>query len=115
MPFQTWNADLAAAAQEWADRCNYGHRPNGNGQTDSLYGTIPGYAGVYVGENLAATTATLTEATFDAVVLALATAWYNEIDYWTYGTFQGTDTCTDVCGHYTQVSKFTEKEQCVYV
>ncbi len=106
MPIQTWSADLAAAAQEWADRCNYGHRPNGNGQTDSLYGTIPGYAGIFLGENLAASTATLTEANFDPRMLYLASQWYNEINDWTYGTFQGTDVCTDVCGHYTQVSKF---------
>jgi pathogenesis-related protein 1 len=85
----TWDADLAAIAQAWAERCVDEQAPIGlidhnPGRSD----TYPGY----VGENIYGSGGPARGT--DAVALWIA----EEADY-----DYPTNTCRSVCGHYTQV------------
>jgi pathogenesis-related protein 1 len=100
LPSLTWDSEIAALAQEWADvlaeDCAFEHsmRP-GLGENLAKFGTS------------ASSGPTATGA--DAVDL-----WYSEIECYAYGTFgipgrEGTQMCTSECdeyggcGHYTQL------------
>jgi pathogenesis-related protein 1 len=74
IPPLAWSSDVAGVAQAWADGCKFQHS-----------------GGVY-GENLYATTGS---ATPEAVVAS----WVSEDADYVYAT----NTCSAVCGHYTQV------------
>lgn len=74
IPPLAWSAEVASAAQSHASKCQFEH------------------SGGPYGENLFATTGV---ATPDAVV----TAWTDEAQSYDYAT----NSCSDVCGHYTQV------------
>jgi len=76
MPSLVWSSSLATTAQNWANQCQWQHS-----------GT-PG-----LGENLAAT------AGFQYTPEALVKAWTSEIADYNYAN----NTCSGVCGHYTQV------------
>ena len=78
---QSWNADLAAKAQELANTCHFDH---------ALTENVGSYG--KVGQNLWGGT---TDVDADSIV----TAWYNEIYDYDYTT----GACSAVCGHYTQV------------
>lgn len=77
LPSLTWSATLAASAQAWADKCQWGHS---------------GQAGV--GENLFAGTASYT-------AQQVVQKWADEVADYSYQT----NSCNPgkVCGHYTQV------------
>lgn len=76
-----WDDELAAVAQAWADNCEWGHN---DGRSESYPG--------YVGENIYGTSGTPTGA-------AVTEAWASEEQYYDYDS----NSCSDVCGHYTQV------------
>ena len=85
---QQWNDELVNVAQTYAEGCEFEHNPNRVAQQGTF---------ASVGENLG-TRSSLT-AIANADLQQLMTAWDNEkSDY----NFQ-TNSCTAVCGHYTQV------------
>ena len=74
IPPLTWSGDVAATAQAWANNCMFMHS-----------------GGTY-GENIYASTGTSSP---EDVV----TSWVSEVSSYDYDT----NSCSDVCGHYTQV------------
>jgi hypothetical protein len=74
IPPLAWSGEVAAVAQAYAENCMFAH------------------SGGQYGENIYAGTA---QATPDAVV----TSWASEVSNYTYAS----NSCSDVCGHYTQV------------
>lgn len=77
----TWDDDLEAVAQAWANNCEWGHNA---GRSDNYPG--------YVGENIYGSSGTPSGASVTA-------SWASEEADYDYAT----NTCTDVCGHYTQI------------
>lgn len=76
LPVVRWDATVAAAAQAWADQCNFSHSAAGYGQ--NLYASAgSGYP------------------TPQAVV----GSWVGEAANYDYAS----NACSGVCGHYTQV------------
>ncbi|XP_067416021.1 glioma pathogenesis-related protein 1-like [Emydura macquarii macquarii] len=87
MRHMSWDPDLAKTARAWAKTCQFKH---------NIYLKIPGKAHPIftpVGENI------WTGSLQIFSVTAALTYWYNEFKDYTYST----NTCTYVCGHYTQV------------
>ncbi len=86
----SWNDNLAAVAQTWADNCSFEHNPNRTTQYNGLSGESTS-----VGENLFVTSSSSTDA-YEAV-----DAWAAEAADYDYGS----NTCATgkVCGHYTQI------------
>ncbi|KAL5509026.1 hypothetical protein EMCRGX_G004307 [Ephydatia muelleri] len=79
----TWDSQLAAKAQDYAQKCNWGHNPD---RTSPLGKT---------GENIYMTTGSPSDCS------VAVTSWNNEKDYYNYDT----NVCQTgkVCGHYTQL------------
>jgi len=77
MKLMKWNSYLASEADKWARGCKWGHTPGHRT-----------YA-----QNLAKTG----EYRFD--ISEAAKYWYEEKEYYDFDS----NSCTDVCGHYTQV------------
>nr|XP_022336098.1 repressed by EFG1 protein 1-like [Crassostrea virginica] len=77
-----WSDELATVAQNYANKCVYGHNPN-------KYEEAPSFE--KVGENLYYNTTQVPPT-------RAVTYWDNEKYDYDYDT----NTCTDVCGHYTQ-------------
>ncbi len=76
LPALTWNTSAATTAQTWANNCQFAHNPNrGN-----------------LGENIYASTSQPTAA-------QAVQSWASEAQFYTLST----NTCTQVCGHYTQL------------
>ncbi len=84
----TWDAELAVVAQSWADQCI---NNDGNSIMDHNAGRSANYPG-YVGENIYASGGPPSPS--GAVAL-----WVAEEQYYDYAS----NTCSGVCGHYTQV------------
>ena len=84
MQIMKWSDELATIAQNYANKCIWGHNANRMSKTFS-----------YVGENIFTTTVTVSN--YGTVVQD----WYNEVDNYHYSS----NTCDPgkVCGHYTQV------------
>ncbi|KAJ8042182.1 Peptidase inhibitor 16 [Holothuria leucospilota] len=82
----TWDATLAIKAQQWVERCHYGH-PN-----TAIYRS---YAGL--GQNLYIRIGTTTK----PPVTDPVDKWYREVNYYNLATNK-CDTGR-VCGHYTQL------------
>ena len=80
---QTWDDSLSEVAQNYADKCIFQHNSNRISQ-QSTFSTV--------GENLAATNGTVD---YETLVLN----WYNENANYNYND----NSCSSVCGHYTQV------------
>lgn len=72
----TWDATVAAAAQAWADQCNFSHNAAGYGQ--NLYASAGGGP---------------------PTPTAVLSSWVSEAQNYSYAN----NTCSGVCGHYTQV------------
>jgi uncharacterized protein YkwD len=90
VPPLQWNASLAATAQQWANAC-VDQAPR-DGMVDHNANRSTGYP-YYVGENgfsVAGTTVNPAQA---------VGLWASEASSYDYAT----NTCTGVCGHYTQV------------
>lgn len=83
----TWDPELAEIARQYAQNCRWEHSQ------------APG-----LGENLYAST-------FPADLDEAVESWASEDAYYDYGS----NTCTNVCGHYTQVVwRETERVGCGY-
>ena len=83
---QVWNDELARVAQEYANRCVFEHNPDRTDQVMNQPFTS-------VGENLYATSRD------PADVVAGVQDWYDEVADYDFNS----NTCSNVCGHYTQV------------
>ncbi|XP_060081874.1 peptidase inhibitor 16-like [Ylistrum balloti] len=78
----SWSDELAAVAQNYAERCVWSHNPSRS--------EAPSFS--YVGENLF-----LTSGTYNGE--GVVNSWVSEVKNYNYATLG----CTSVCGHYTQV------------
>lgn len=72
----TWDATVAAAAQAWADQCNFSHYTAGYGQ--NLYASAGGGP---------------------PTPTAVVNNWVSEAANYNYSS----NSCSGTCGHYTQV------------
>ena len=83
-PIQKWSRELENTAQNYANKCIWGH--NSNRRT---------WPFSYVGENLYTSTGNIQD--YGSVVRS----WYDEAKYYNYRS----NTCvkSKMCGHYTQV------------
>jgi len=88
-----WDDDLALVAQNWVDRCSWGHNPSRTSEFAALVG-----GNTYVGENLAVYGTTGSPPNLADFALDL---WFEEVADYTYGPFQSAGANT--AGHYTQV------------
>lgn len=89
LPFlQSWDAALAKSAKAWAKKCKFDHNPYLK-MPGKMHPTFP-----VVGENIWTGTARIFSV--DAALMS----WFNEVNSYDFST----NTCTDKCGHYTQVS-----------
>ncbi|NXG15349.1 GLIP1 protein, partial [Grallaria varia] len=87
MLYMTWDPDLAKTAKGWARKCQSRH---------NTHLREPGRAHpkfTPVGENL--WTGSLPAFSAKRAI----TSWYSEVAYYTYDT----NSCSNICGHYTQV------------
>lgn len=83
-----YNEKLASLAQNWADRCNWGHRPH-----DSFSASDYGFS--FVGENIWAWSDDS-----QPVPEKPMEAWFNEKNYYDFNSMH----CSkEPCGHYTAV------------
>ncbi|XP_030828317.1 uncharacterized protein LOC589695 [Strongylocentrotus purpuratus] len=82
MEFMSWDDDLASMAQDWSDECLWEH---GNPTNISPFSSV--------GQNLWLGTGSQPDG------VGPTQSWYNEDQYYDYDTHS----CSDVCGHYTQV------------
>ncbi|NWW12493.1 GLIP1 protein, partial [Oreocharis arfaki] len=87
MLYMSWDPDLAKTAKAWAKKCLFKH----NIHIKERGKTHPRFRGI--GENI------WTGSSSAFTVEGAITAWYNEVDLYTYDT----NRCSKVCGHYTQV------------
>ena len=78
-----WSDELAQVAQDYAEVCVFDHNSDRVSQQEEFS---------YVGENLAAGSG-------DADYAQFVKNWYAEVEDYNYNS----NTCDDVCGHYTQV------------
>ncbi len=85
---QVWNDELSQVAQNYSERCVFEH----NGERVSQQSTFS-----TVGENVALDAGGGAPDT--NLYITLVTAWYDEAVDYDYST----NSCSDVCGHYTQV------------
>lgn len=76
LPEMTWNTAAATAAQSWADQCMFSHNTQGYGQ--NLYASAGSGA---------------------PTPKAVVDSWVSEAKDYNYAA----NTCSGVCGHYTQV------------
>lgn len=83
-----WSDDLAVVAQNYANKCIWGHNSARTTETKVLTSEFS-----YVGENLYATSSSTVDPTY------AVENWDSEKKDYTYSS----NTCSDVCGHYTQV------------
>jgi pathogenesis-related protein 1 len=88
LPFMTWNDDLAATAAAWAAQCI---DQDGNGLIDHNPGRSTGHP-YYVGENIYGSGGT-------ANVQQAVDLWASEEANYNYAN----NSCSGVCGHYTQL------------
>lgn len=89
LPFlQSWDAALAKTAKAWAKKCKFEH----NIYLKVARKVHPTFTPV--GENIWTGTATIFS------VDAALNDWFNEVSSYDFNT----NSCTDMCGHYTQVS-----------
>ena len=88
LPSMQWKPELAATAQAWADQCIDN---DGNGLIDHNAGRSTGHP-YYVGENIYASSG-------NATAQGAVNLWAAEAANYNYAT----NTCSGVCGHYTQL------------
>jgi len=76
LPSMSWDTTVAAAAQAWADQCNFSHYTAGYGQ--NLYASAGGGP---------------------PSPTSVVMNWVSEVSAYNYST----NACSGTCGHYTQV------------
>lgn len=90
MQVMQWDNNIAAFAQEYAERCDFDHSSNSERSSKTGFGSD------WVGENLYLTTAQLSGTSIRGAV----DSWVGEKQYYTFST----GACSkEPCGHYTQV------------
>lgn len=82
-----WNDDLAVVAQNYANKCVWAHNSARTTETRGLTSKFS-----YVGENLYVATGSIDPT-------EVVESWDSEKKDYTYSF----NTCSDICGHYTQV------------
>jgi len=101
-----WDDGLAAVATDYASMCIWAH--NSNREADLLVNAsrsridLSNWTYRDVGENIFATT--VASPTIQTL-LGGVDLWFDENGDYTFGTVQGTESCTpgEQCGHYTQI------------
>jgi hypothetical protein len=88
-----WDDDLAQVAQNWVDRCSWGHNPNRTSEYAALVG-----GNTYVGENLAVYGTTGSPPNLVDFALDI---WFEEVADYNYGPFSSSS--ASAIGHYTQL------------
>lgn len=88
LPALSWDPALAATAKAWVMKCK---DTNGDGLVDHNEGRSPSPS-MYVGENIYGSSGSATGP-------AAVNAWASEAANYNYSS----NTCTGVCGHYTQL------------
>uniref|UniRef100_A0A668AMG5 GLI pathosis related 1 n=1 Tax=Myripristis murdjan TaxID=586833 RepID=A0A668AMG5_9TELE len=88
MLYMTWDEGLAITARAWARNCLFEHNIH-LGEVHRMHPVFPS-----VGENI---WAAYPPSTF--TVTSAINSWVNEKQYYSYNA----KSCTNVCGHYTQV------------
>ncbi|XP_048780979.2 peptidase inhibitor R3HDML-like [Ostrea edulis] len=83
-----WSDELAQVAQNYANKCIWGHNSARTSDTKALTSQFS-----YVGENLYVTSRS------SVLPSSAVESWDDEKSDYSYGT----QACTGVCGHYTQV------------
>ena len=83
---QEWNDELAQVVQAYSERCMFEHNPDRTDQQGSFSS---------VGENLAVTSSPVDN------YEGLFASWLDERSDYNFTT----NTCSSVCGHYTQVGR----------
>ncbi|XP_059537011.1 GLIPR1-like protein 1 [Myotis daubentonii] len=86
MKYMTWDEGLAKTAKSWADKCKLKHNKC---LVNQCHPTFPS-----VGENI------WFGILYQYIPAIAIRSWYNERQFYTYGSQE----CTKVCGHYTQVA-----------
>jgi pathogenesis-related protein 1 len=86
-----WNSEIAAYAQEWAEYLRDNH------ECELQHRSWLGMADRDYGENLYGAMAW--GMALDTTPQEVVDAWWSEIEYYDYDN----NSCTDVCGHYTQL------------
>ncbi|XP_070574622.1 GLIPR1-like protein 1 [Ptychodera flava] len=86
MKYMSWDDDLAAMAQEWSEECTWKH---GNPPNISPFPNVG--QNLWLGGPYSPTDSIDVEGVVDS--------WHSEVIYYDYDT----NTCSKVCGHYTQV------------
>ncbi|XP_064398519.1 peptidase inhibitor 15-like [Halichondria panicea] len=84
MEMMIWNDDLAVLAQHYAEQCIFDHNPFRTNQQQTF---------LYVGENLAVNNRLQKNYTREVE------RWHKEVSEYDFVK----DSCTGVCGHYTQL------------
>ncbi len=111
-----WDENLATVASNHADECVWAHSDStsrGN-EYSLLAGLSPG---IWIGENIYASTVDPSVFAGSYGIAGSTDSWSAETAYWTYGTSNGTASCSpgEQCGHYTQqVWAETTKVGCGY-
>lgn len=90
---QVWNDELAQVAQNYAEMCQFEHN-TARVANQSTFATV--------GENLFAGTGS-TDYT------AAVQSWFDERQHYDYAA----NTCSAVCGHYTQVGALSPQTACM--
>jgi pathogenesis-related protein 1 len=92
-----WSSGLASTAQTWADGCSYGHNPS--------------LGALNYGENICASAYSGSPPPGYDPPIDAVNAWASEpVDY-----DYSTNTCSSVCGHYTQmVWRSTQTVGCAF-
>ncbi len=92
----TWNAMLAQVAQNYADKCQYGH--NSNRQSDYV---ALGGENIYIGENIAAHWFSQPQGNASHYAGLQMNLWWDEHSDWHYQTYQSNT--INGAGHFTQM------------
>ncbi|NWS23886.1 GLIP1 protein, partial [Polioptila caerulea] len=87
MLYMSWDPDLAKTAKAWAKKCMFKH----NVHLKERGKVHPRFS--FAGENI------WTGSVSVFTVRVALNSWYNELEFYDYGT----KSCSKVCGHYTQV------------
>jgi len=114
-----WDDNLATVASNYASNCNYSHNANRTSDYSALLTDPP--AGLYVGENIYASSVNPTMFTYvwsgsDYGIAGAIDAWSSESSNWIYGSTYSSSPCPGgICGHFTQnVWAKTTKVGCGY-
>lgn len=96
LPALVWDAQLAAVAQQYADKCSWGHNSARKSQYHAAGGTFSS-----VGENIAYKAYSSTQKNSADVLPELFNLWANENTDWHYQAYQSAS--INGAGHFSQL------------